>query len=244
MGPSPTIPTSFVPKQPVKSAARFTKSGGNTFLMFSLFALGLSVVSAAGVLGYGEYLKGVDKTKSAALAAAQTSVSSEEVEEFVRSRDRFEAATGILDGHIELSNFFDLLESLTLVNVRYGSFIFGTLEDGTAEIKLSGQARSFNALAAQSAVFSSNPNIKRAIFSGIDVDDDGAVSFDLDAQLEADLLVFAVEGQQQTEDPSSSTEPSVPVVPVSDTSSLPSTTTAPTTPTPSVPSTPVTPTQL
>lgn len=224
MAPSPTIPTSFVPKQPVKSAARFTRSGGNIFLSFSLIALGLSIVGAVGVFGYGEYLKGVEKSKAAELDAAEASVTTEAVEDFIRSRDRFEAAAGMLDNHVALSNFFDLLEAVTLVNVRYSAFSFGTLEDGTAEIRLSGSARSFNALAAQSASFSKDKDIRRAIFSGIEVAENGTVSFDIDAQLDADLLAFAVDAPE----PSSVQETTLPEPSVPDVvQPTPATTTAP-----------------
>lgn len=230
-----------MPKQPVKSAARFTKSGGNTFLMFSLFALGLSVAGALGVFGYGEYLKSVDAKKSEALSQARLAVSADAVEGFVRSRDRFEAAGGILDSHVAISNFFDLLESITLVNVRYSGFSFTTLEDGTAEIALSGTARSFNALAAQSGVFSKEKDIRRAIFSGIDVDEKGTVSFVVNAVVDADLLKFAVD-----ESSSGTDAAPTPVVPAA----TPATTTPaaqqPSAPaaTSTKPAAPVTPTQL
>lgn len=241
MAPSPTIPTSFVPKQPVKSAARFTRSGGNTFLMFSLVMFGAAAMGAVGVFAYGEYLKTVEKSKAVTLSAAEESIGSTEVEDFVRSRDRFEAATGILDNHIQVSNFFDLLESITLVNVRYSNFTFGTLEDGTAEIQLSGEARSFNALAAQSAAFSSQKDIRRAIFSGIQVDDSGAVGFTIDAQVDAELLKYAVEGSAQVPSEIPQNVPSAPA-PAPTPAVATSTPASPATPaTPAAPSVPTTP---
>lgn len=183
-----------MPKQPVKRTARFTKTGTNTFLVLSLFVLVVMVVGAGAVFGYGEYLKGVERAKSALLAAAEENINADSVESFVRARDRFAAAGGILDSHLELSNFFDLLESITLTNVRYNSFSFTMLPDGTGEITVSGTARSFNALAAQSAAFSSEKQIKRAIFSGIQVTESGTVSFSMTATLDSRLLEFTVEG--------------------------------------------------
>jgi hypothetical protein len=250
VAPSPTIPTSFVPKQPVKSAARFTKSGGNTFLMFSLFALGLTIVGAIGVFAYGAYLKGVEQSKAEQLREAELTITSGAVEDFVRARSRFEAAGAMLDNHVAVSNFFNLLEEITLVNVRYSSFTFGTLEDGTAEIGLSGTARSFNALAAQSSAFSNVETIRRAIFSGIQVEESGAVSFNLEAQLDADLLAFTVEESPaapvetapEPAAPATST-PAAPTAPsASATSSAPRAPTSPAGPT--TPAAPVTPPQL
>lgn len=164
--------------------------------MFSVFALGLALVGAGGAFGYKEYLKGIEKERVAALKAAQNGVNTDEVDQYIRSRDRFGAALDVLDGHIALSNFFDLLEEITLVNVRFDSFSYSLLEDGTAEISLSGSARSFNALAAQSSVFSSEKNLRGAIFSGIELDEDGTVGFSVDATVTPEILAFTVDSAQ------------------------------------------------
>lgn len=194
MAPSPnqTIPTSFVPKQPVKSAARFSRSGGNMLLIFSSFVLACSLVAAGAAFGYEEFLKSVERNKAASLARAEASVDPDQVEDFVRARDRFAEAEGILDRHIALSNFFDLLERITLINVRFSSFSFTASPEGALDITLSGNARSFNALAAQSAAFSGERDMKRAIFSGISLDDEGTVAFDVSATLDPDLIRFEV----------------------------------------------------
>ncbi len=192
MAPSPTIPTSFVPKQPVHATARFTKSGGNTFLALSLFMLAVSLVSAGGVFAYEQYLSGVERSKSLELSTAEASVNAEAVEAFVRTRDRFSVAAEILNSHVAVSRFFDLLESLTLTNVRYDTFSYALLPDGSGEIGLNGVARSFNALAAQSAAFSSEKNLKRAIFSGIQVGEDGEVNFSVTADANPELLEFSL----------------------------------------------------
>lgn len=192
MAPSPTIPTSFVPKQPVHATARFTKSGGNTFLALSLFMLGVSLVSAGGVFAYEQYLAGVERAKSLELSTAEASVNAEAVEAFVRTRDRFSVAADILNSHVAVSRFFDLLESLTLTNVRYDTFSYTLLPDGSGEIELNGVARSFNALAAQSAAFSAEKNLKRTIFSGIQVGEDGEVNFTVSAEADPKLLEFSL----------------------------------------------------
>jgi hypothetical protein len=55
---------------------------------------------------------------------------------------------------------------------------------------MTGTARSFNTLAAQSSAFATDKRIKRAIFSGITAKA-GAVSFNLEAQLDPGLVVLA-----------------------------------------------------
>lgn len=188
-----TIPTSFVPKQPVRTGAKATKSGGNTFLFLSLVILGIAILAAGGVFGYERYLMGVRDAKSEEVRQKQAAIDSSSVEEFIRTRDRFTAAKGLLDNHVAASNFFALLESLTLQTVRFNSLSFTVTEDRSAEITMNGTARTFNALAAQSSVFAGEKRIKRAIFSDIKVNADKTVSFSLAADLAPSLLVLAAD---------------------------------------------------
>ena len=162
--------------------------------MLSLVILGLSLLASAGVFGYERYLSGVRDSKAAAVIAAQERVDAATIEEFVRLRERFQTAGVILDGHIAASNFFDILETATLQNVRFDSLSLEVVEDGSAEIQMSGVARTFNALAAQSSVLAKEKYIKRAIFSDIASDETtDTVTFTLDADLDPRLLEFAVE---------------------------------------------------
>jgi hypothetical protein len=233
VGPSPTIPTSFVPKQPVHSAARFEKSGGNMLLLIASFMFIFALVGSAGVFGYGTYLDSVLKTKAAALAATEASVNTEAVEEFIRFRDRFAAADEVLDNHVSASAFFDLLESITLANVRFASLNFELQENGVFRIDMDGTARTFNALAAQSKAFADEKLIKRAIFANIATEQNSTtVSFSVTAELDPRLVEFVVGGVSQapaapaTSTPLATTTPATPTtapatVPSSSTSSSP-----------------------
>lgn len=194
MAPSPGIPTSFVPKQPVATgpSPRYTRSGGNLFMMIASLVLGLSVVAGIGVFAYERYLSGVRDSKQAEVEQVRENINSEVVEDFIRTRDRFSAAQGLLNEHVAASQFFDLLEALTLQNVRFSGLSFTLSDDRSAKIHMDGTARSFNALAAESSAFASEKRIKRAIFSDITVDPATRnVSFSLDAELAPALLTLS-----------------------------------------------------
>lgn len=163
-------------------------------MVLACFLLIVSLVAAAGTFAYSQYLKSVSAQKATALADAQASVDVSAVEDFVHFRDRFAAAKTLLDGHVVASHFFDLLEELTLANVRFSSLNFERVEDGTVTIKMSGIARSFNALAAQSSAFANEKQIKRAIFANIKVAENGTVSFSVSAELDPKLIAFTDEG--------------------------------------------------
>lgn len=184
-----------MPKQPVRAGGRYEKSGGNTFLVVSLVMLGIALLAAAGVFGYKTYLSSVKAAKATQVQEAQQDIDAETVESFIRLRNRFAMAETLLDSRVATSRFFDVLERLTLQSVRFDSLSYELVADGSAEIRMNGTARTFNALAAQSAEFASEKRIKRAIFSDIGVGEGAgaAVTFSLSADLDPRLLTLEAE---------------------------------------------------
>lgn len=158
------------------------------FLLASLFIGGLSIVMALGTFLYDRYLSATLEARAEELAIAQREVNQDQVEEFIRLRDRLVYGQGLLQDHIALSQVFDVLESQTLATVRYESLELTVADDKTARLEIEGTARTFNALAAQSNALAAEKNIRRAIFSGITVNQDATVNFLLTADLDARLL--------------------------------------------------------
>ncbi len=190
MALSTGIPTSFVPKQPVQPVAnRPMRAGNNLFLIVSLALAGFVAVVALGVFGYGKYLDHTLATKEAKLSAAQANVDESTIEDFIRLRDRLSSGETLLTNHVELSQFFNVLESLTLQNVRFSSLKLVIAGDHTATIDLMGTAKNFNTLAAQSNSFATEKRIKRAIFSAITLTPEKAVGFRLTADIDPKLIV-------------------------------------------------------
>lgn len=185
----PSIPTSFVPKQPVLTTRR-TRASSSLLAIIGYFILAVAVVAAGLVFGYQTYLKSVHASKAQKLATAEASIDQATVEDYVRLRDRFRGTRSLLDSHVVASSFFDTLEAITLQNVRYQSLHLTVAEDRTAEIVMQGTAKSFNALAAESSTFAGEKRIKRAIFSDITVEKNGTVSFSLHAELDPALLAY------------------------------------------------------
>ncbi|MFZ1987808.1 MAG: hypothetical protein WAV21_02120 [Minisyncoccia bacterium] len=188
MAVPPSIPTSFVPKQPVEMHPRHTESSGNMFLVVSLIAAGVALLASAGVFAYDRYLSQVRDQRAADLKTAEQSVTEDTVNGFIRLRDRLASSQILLNDHVLLSQFFDVLESLTLTGVRFTSLDLTTNSDHTAEVKMVGFAKTFNALAAQSASLATDKRIKQAIFSDISADKNGVVGFTLTAILDSRLV--------------------------------------------------------
>lgn len=194
MAISPGIPTSFVPKQPLQPVSRRPmSSGSNVFLLVSLIVAGIAVVSAGLVFAYDKYLDSRLATKQALLAEAQGNVDQNTIEDFIRLRDRLSSGKDLMNNHVELSQFFTQLETLTLQNVRFTDMKLTVAGDHTAKLQMNGMARNFNALAAQSNAFAGDKRIKRAIFSSIGLTDAKQVSFTLTADIDSRLIVESPE---------------------------------------------------
>lgn len=165
------------------------QSGTNVFLIVSLVIAGFIAALAVGTFLYGTYLDRALAGKQAQLSQAQSQVDENTVEDFVRLRDRLSSVKTLLSTHVVLSQFFDRLEALTLANVRFIDLTLTTAGDNTAQLKMSGTAKSFNALAAQSNAFASEKGIKRAIFSNITLTDKNQVSFQMTADIDSKLIL-------------------------------------------------------
>lgn len=226
MAISPLIPTSFVPRQPTDAGQRTRRSGANLFLIVSIGILAIAAIAAGGTFGYEKYLQSVNAADAAKLATAKANVNPSTVEDFVHLSDRFASAEGMLDNHIALSQFLDTLESATLSSVRFDDLTVQVADDRSAKVTMTGAAKSFNSLAAQSAAFANTPIIKRALFSDFDVDKTGAVtfsaSFDLDSKAVVGNPAAALAAASVTASSSASTTPAVPAA-----STTPATSTLP-----------------
>lgn len=235
MAVPPTVPTSFVPKQSIPDGRR--KEGGtNIFLIVSLIVLGLALLGAGGVFAYDKYLERALKARASELEKVQANIDDQEIESYVRLDRRFTMARVLLNTHVAPSQFFTAVENFTLENVRLEGLSLLIAEDRAGELTITGKARNFNALAAQSNEIAKEKRIKRAIFSGLTIDEKTeAVSFKLDADIEPALVVLARPAATATEtppveEPAAPTEaPAAPVATTTPPVSAATTTTATTT---------------
>ena len=186
----PTIPTSFVPHQnavPRRFSAGFTGALG----FFSYAVLGVVFLLALIVFFYGRILAADNVSKNKALLAAEKAIDSKTVENFIRLRNRLASSETLLGGHVAFSSFFSSLEKILPATVRFTTLRLSLDFAGASKMEGAGVARSFNALAAASAAFAADGRIKDAIFSNININRDGSVSFALVATLDPKIIAFS-----------------------------------------------------
>ncbi len=176
MNPTETQPqSSFIPKKP-GVAGSVSKSGGLfPFIANTIFVLAL--IASVLVFAYSKYLGNQISKMSDNLAVARQALEPELIAQLSSSDKRIAAANELIASHKSLSQFFDLLESLTLQNVRFTGFSYNQNTTGDVEISMKGQAQSYGVLALQAKIFSENENFIKPQFSNLDLDATGNVVF-------------------------------------------------------------------
>jgi len=110
---------------------------------------------------------------------------------------KLKVAQQLLNSHVSLLHLFDDFEALTYQTVRFTSFKYTTLDDGSMALKLTGQARSYTdfnnyvPVALQSGRFATmDVNFKNVIFSDLNLDQNGNVVFNVSAKLDPKFVSY------------------------------------------------------
>ena len=192
----PTIPTSFVPRAPIQTSQslrpQIRQRGANPINVIGMILLVITLAGGGAVYGYQQYLSHLRDSKAAELLNSQKKIDQGAVQSFTRLRDRLSLGTNLLAQHVTVSEFFTALESLTLKNVEFDTLEVAVGDDRTTTIKITGLARTFNALAAQSSALNSDPRMKHVIFSGIKANEKGFIVFSVAAQVVPELVTGGI----------------------------------------------------
>lgn len=188
----PTIPTSFVPRAPSSAARRSSMDFAGAYSFFAYFLFVVVLALGIGAFLYNNVLVAQKLEKDKQLVQAEAEIDSTLAQSFIRLHDRLDSGQKLLDKHVAFSNFFTTLGQLLPATVRFNSLNVVYSDTGVVSLDGSGVAKSFNALAAASASFAADGNIKDAIFSKITVGRDNSVTFSLSATLDQKLTEFTL----------------------------------------------------
>lgn len=188
----PKFQSSFIPKGPVASSGRPTPVQAKQkslvgFLATVIFALALA--ASAGVFGYNQFLSYRISQTGAEIEAARAQVDADGVRELVDLDNRLASTANLLNSHAIISPLFDFLESSTLRSVRFTEFGYSTTDKGI-ELRMSGEALGYSALALQSEAFSASQYFKNPVFSDLNLDEDGNVTFTFKATVDPTLVSY------------------------------------------------------
>ncbi len=183
--------TSFIPKKTFETgpATKTRVGAGGIFSIIAACLFVLSLLISGGVFLYERFLATSIERKKETLEQAKKAFEPELIRELSRLDSRLSLAEDLLDEHIAPSGLFDLLEDVTLETVRFTTLGYGIEESGV-RVTLQGEARSFASVALQSDEFAKNRSIRDPIFSGLTLDERGAVEFTVNALIDPALLSY------------------------------------------------------
>ncbi len=184
-----TPPSTFIPKK-APAPGVLSRSGGLiSFLANIIFVI--AVVASVTVFAYDKYLESQIAKMNDDLTAARAALEPELINKLVDADNRLIAANQIIKSHITLSTLFELLQKLTLQNVRFSSFSFGADPTGNGlTIGMKGEARTYATVALQEQIFGQNDNFINPGFSNLDLNDVGNVIFSFRSNIKPDLVSY------------------------------------------------------
>lgn len=187
------IRSSFIPQAPISAPSsgdrRERKGGADLVLLIALVLFFASVVLAAGVFLFAQYLGTAEASKRAQLQRAKEAFEPALIAELTRLDDRMKAADEVLAHHTSPSDIFDLLEQLTLQTVAFSSFSFVAQNPLELNITMQGVAQSVNSIALQADLLAKSGLILNPIFSNINRTIEG-VRFDFTASVDPEKLKY------------------------------------------------------
>ena len=183
--------TSFIPKKPTTPVAQ--RRRGTVINVFFLIALiiflGATTVSVGVFLYEKSVIQNIEK-KSNQLVEAKAAFEPALIEDLATMDNRIRAAQEVLNNHLALSAFFELLEQSTLKSVQFDDFAYTATTDGNISITMKGRGQSFSSVALQSDIFGKDPFIRNPLFSNLDIDEQGNVIFSFFATLDPMLISY------------------------------------------------------
>jgi hypothetical protein len=198
------IPTSFIPKDTIRTDLRERREPVSIFFIVSLFILAGSLIYLAGIyvyrtMVYNEINNPCVTEEGGSGSCGLRDSLGVEVREFQKQKledlkkldTKLKNGSRVLGTHITLRPLFDLLGAYTGANIQYQKFEYRGDSD-VVTVAINGIAKSYEDIAFQQKVFATETNkgIRDFSFSEFNVDQKGQVSFKLTLVVEPSLLSY------------------------------------------------------
>jgi len=196
--PQTNTPPSFIPKQSIQSEPRRQTLG--FFATVSVIIFLVSIAGAVGVFLWQKIITARINTLKQAIEQNRSEFEPTLIQELSRLDQRMKTVGDILSAHITPSAIFGILEQYTVKSVRFDNFKYSVENPEKISVNMKGEAQSFNSVAFQSDTFAKVKYFKNPIFSSLDLNDKGNVTFTFNADIDPKLISFSQKkaGEQST----------------------------------------------
>lgn len=187
---APSIQPSFIPKgQTMSGAPMRAREKTGIFTIITGFIFVLVLAGYGGTWFYKGHLIASNEEKKTQIEEEIKSFDTDLTRELTDLKLRLDSGERLLQSHTALSNFFTLLESITAQTVRFSSFDF-KIDSGKYIVTMKGESLTYTAAAFQSDVFAKNPYLISPIFSNLNIDDKGVISFDVKTEVDPKIISY------------------------------------------------------
>jgi hypothetical protein len=200
---------SFIPKKPlVQTQGAQNHTHVSIFSILSVLVFILSIAAAVGCFLWVRVLQDQVEDNKITLQTTRESFDPRLIDELKRVNTRIDVAKELMQKHLAISNFFDVIESFTLRSVRFKNFNYNfDPENNNIVLSMNGEAESFSAIALQSDVLGKTKALTNPILSNLALDEKGRVTFTLNATVAPSLLLYKDFVQGAAPAAATSTEP-------------------------------------
>ena len=183
--------TSFIPKKPMTEEKIKEREPVSPVRFLVLLFFILMLVLGGGLYAYKIFLAKRLIAIDAQLTRSEKSFDEGLISDIQGLYKRITASKEVLSNHVVVSPLFKTLEKNTLRSVRFNQFDYNFKRDtGKIEAKMSGQASSYTALALQASLLGKEKGFINQVFSNLDVDQKGRVTFNLNFSIDPSFIAY------------------------------------------------------
>jgi len=201
----PKFNTSFIPKKSLQAdvggpGSTTTTSPGNKYVkrrtvrgpgyFLTLLIFVLAVVASFSIYGYTVIVERNIDDRIAQINEMQKGFDPSEIERLAREGLRMKNAERLLSSHVTVTELFDLLEAITLKNVRYDNFEYSGALGSTPGLDLSGSSQNFQSIAVQTEQYRINQSLNNPVVTELKRLTDGSAVFDVQMTVNPRLVSF------------------------------------------------------
>ena len=183
--------TSFIPKKPVSPTVAGYKTSSNYLTIITVAIFLGTLVFGAGVFAYKLTIEQQIASQIEDLTKAKSEFDVNFIKEATRLNTKIIAVKTLIDNHKAPSAVLDLLQETTLETVRFNNLKYSTDKTkGTINIDASGVGSGYPSIVLQSDEFGKTGALKDVVFSSVQPNETGLVTFSFKSGLDPALVLY------------------------------------------------------
>ena len=190
--------TSFIPQKSINTSVNQRSPGvsqknasGTILSLIGTFVFLVALGAYAATFAWQFKLNNDIKNQVASLEKAKEEFDESFLQNASRLNTRLVQANQILENHVAPSSLYQLLETYTLQTVSFKQFSFLDNEDGSIDVKGSGDAARYESIVNQSKSFGDSNLLRNVIFTDLKPAEQGPnVGFTFEATLDPRVIFY------------------------------------------------------